>query len=158
MKTWFVLLVSEGHEPPPLIDIDGTLFVQFGIFIVLLIILTKLVFRPYLALLRERSENIDGAKDEAQRDNARADEDLVRYEDQVSTAKKEAASVRTGLRGEGEQQASDLLAKARGESEAKVQAARDKIETSARAAKLALRTRADQIAKSIATKLLGREV
>jgi F-type H+-transporting ATPase subunit b len=158
MKALFVLLAAEGHKPPPLVDLDGTAFVQFGIFVILLFFLTKLVFRPYLALLRERHENIEGAKKEAEGVNTQADDKLNSYEDQIARARKEAAAVRLELREKGESHANTILAKARTDSEAKVQAARNKIEKSSQAAKLALRTRADQIAKSIVTKLLGREV
>jgi F-type H+-transporting ATPase subunit b len=158
MKTALVLLAAEGHKPAPLVDIDGTVFVQFGLFLLLLIVLNKFVFRPYLALMKERDANIDGARTEAQQMNARAGTDLESYEDQVMNARKEAAVVRGQFREEGEKAAGDLLAEARNQSDAKITAAREKIQRSADAARLALRTRADGIAKEIATRLLGREV
>jgi F-type H+-transporting ATPase subunit b len=158
MKTLVLLSAAEGHKPAPLVDIDGTIFVQFGIFIVLLFILTKFVFRPYLAMLKDRDENIDGARSQAAEMNEKADNDLNSYEDKIMAARKEAASVRSVFREEGEKEASDLLGKARAESDAKVETSRQKIRQSADAARLALRTRADRIAKEITTKLLGREV
>jgi F-type H+-transporting ATPase subunit b len=157
MKT-LVLLAAEGHKPPPLVDIDGTIFVQFGIFIVLLFILTKFVFRPYLAMLKERDENIDGARAQAAEMNEQTTADVNSYEDKIMAARKEAASVRAVFREEGENEASDVLGKARAESDAKVESSRQRIRKSADAARLALRTRADRIAKEITTKLLGREV
>jgi F-type H+-transporting ATPase subunit b len=158
LKTTLVLLAGGGHKPAPLVDLDGTIFVQFGIFIVLLFILTKLVFRPYLALLKERSANIDGAKEEAQRMSTAADADLASYEDQVLKARKDAANVRTALRGEGEQQATAVMAEAREQAEQRVTAAREKIQKSAAAAQLSLRAKVDRVAQEIAAKLLGREV
>ena len=156
--TYFVLLTAEGHKPAPLVDIDGTVFVQFGLFLLLLVVLNSCVFRPFLALLRERDENIDGARTKATEMTARADEHLSSYEDQITKARKEAAVIRAGFRGEGEQEASGVLAEARNQSEVRITAARQKIKRSADAARLALRMRADGIAKEIATKLLGREV
>ena len=158
IKTTFAMLVADGHEPAPLIDIDGTIFVHFGLFLLLLFVLTRFVFRPYLALLRERDENIDGARARAREMSQRATDDLESYEDQVIKARKEAATVRAGFREEGERAAAELLAEARARSEAKVAAARTRLHKSADAARLALRTRADGIAQDIATKLLGREV
>jgi F-type H+-transporting ATPase subunit b len=152
------LLAQAEHHPPPLIDFDYTAVVQLGIFLVLLFVLTKLVFRPYLALLRERSENIDGAREQAVRDSTDAEKKMADYEERLIKARKEAAAVRTELRAEGEQTAAEVLGKARDESEAKVRVARQKIEKSTEAAKLSLRTRADAIAKDIASRLLGREV
>lgn len=157
MNTLHVLLAA-GHNPPPLVDLDGTVFVQFGIFVILLVFLTKLVFRPYLALLKERDANIDGAREEAQRLNDSAQGDLSSYEDKINTARKEGAALRAERRAEAETRANEVLADARERADGKLQAARQKIEKSADAAQLALRTRADEIARSIASKLLGREV
>ena len=158
MRTVLTLLVAENEAPPPLVDIDGTIFIQFGIFVVLLLVLTKLVFRPYLALLKERDESIDGAKEEAARMKAAADRDLGSYEDRIIKARKDAASVRVVLRGEGEREAEVLMAEARSQAQATIAAARERIQKSADAARLALRVRADQIAEEITHKLLHREV
>lgn len=150
------LILLSGNIP--LVDLDGTVFIQFGIFLIMLVFLTKFVFKPYLALLRERGENIEGAREDATRVNTDADAKLSSYEEQIVKARKEAASVRAEHRGVGESHAQELLAEARKESDTKLEAARLKIEKSAQAAQLALRTRADQIAKTVASKLLGREV
>jgi F-type H+-transporting ATPase subunit b len=158
MKAFFTLLAATGHKAPPLVDLDTTVFVQFGIFLFLMVILTRLVFRPYLALRAERTRSIDGAREEADRLSEDAAEKLSTYEAQIAKARKEAATVRAEVRAEGESLASQRLKTAHGESEAKVEAARHKIRKTAEAAQLALRTRADQIARSIASKLLGREV
>jgi F-type H+-transporting ATPase subunit b len=158
MKTTMALIAAEGHTAPPLVDLDNTVFIQFGIFMVLLLVLNRLVFRPYLALLRERHENIDGAKEEAQRANCDAEQALLTYEEQIMKARKDASASRLRHREEGEMKASEVLAEARKEGEAKLQATRLKINKSAQAATLALRTRADQIASDVAAKLLGRRV
>ncbi len=155
--TPLTLLAAGGHEPP-LVDIDGTVFVQLGIFLLLLIVLTRFVFKPYLALRAERSTRIEGAKEEAQGLATDADTKLARYEEQILKTRKEAAATRLELRKEGESTASGKLAEARSSADAKLEAARQKLGKSADAAQLALRARADVIARSIAGKLLGREV
>jgi F-type H+-transporting ATPase subunit b len=158
MKPLFVLLAAEGHSPPPLVDIDGTVFIQFGIFVILLLVLNRLVFRPYLQVRRERSENIEGARTRAEELDSDADDKIARYEEKVREARKNAASLRAEKRNEGDTRANEILAEARSKSDAKVETARQSIEKSAEAARSALRERADELAKSIATKLLGREV
>ena len=121
-------------------------------------ILTKLVFRPYLALLNERKENIDGAIENAERVNGEADTKLESYEQQISQAKKQAALQRAELRSVGETEATSMLAEARSKAENRLVEARQSMEKSVQVAQLSLRTRADQIAKTVAQKLLGREV
>ena len=43
----------EAHEPQ-LIDIDHTVFVQLGIFLVLFLVLSKFLWKPYLRVRTER--------------------------------------------------------------------------------------------------------
>jgi F-type H+-transporting ATPase subunit b len=158
MRPLYFILAATGHKPPPLVDIDGTIFIQLGIFLFLLIVLTRFVFRPYLALRTDRSKNIEGAREEAGRLNQDALEKISAHEEQLSKTRKETAATRAQIRQEGEVQATDLLSHARQSADTKVEAARAEIEKSSQAARLALRTRADQIARVVATKILGREV
>lgn len=155
MNPQFVLLAA---APPPLIDIDLTVVIQFIIFLVLLILLTKLVFKPFLEIMKERSENIEGAREKATVLDAEAEEKLESYDEQIKSARKEAANVRGKFRDEGEAQAKEILGGARAKTDAKISAARQKTEKSVKAAQVALQKQADGIAKSIASKLLGREV
>ena len=158
MKPLYVLLAAEGHTPPPLVDIDWTVLIQFGIFMVLLIVLSKFVFGPWLALQQERDDNIDGAKSMASDLDSDADEKISNYEDKLIAARKEAAGVRAEYRKEAEGKAGEVLRSARGLSEKKVKAARTKLAEDSAAAQVELGKRADEIAKAIATRLLGREV
>jgi len=140
------------------VDIDLTVLIQFGIFLVLLVVLNTFVFRPFLALRKERSENIEGARTKAGQLDAEADEKIAGYEEQIVTARKDAASVRAKFREEGEQTAADVLAEAHGKSDAKLETARQKMAKSIESAQSALRSQANDVAKAIAHKLLDREV
>lgn len=157
MVTQATLLVAASQDPP-LIDWDYTLLVQAGIFLLLFVVMRKLVFLPYLEALRERDANIGGARKEAERLGADNDERTQRYQARLMAARKEAATGRTQRRAEGEAKADEVLSDARQRADAKLQAARARIDKSVPAAELALRTRADQLARSIASKVLGRQV
>ena len=74
----------------PLIDIDLTVFIQFGLFLVMLAVSNKLLFKPYLALRERRAEGIEGARAEADRMTAEADAKLAEYERQLATARTQA--------------------------------------------------------------------
>jgi F-type H+-transporting ATPase subunit b len=158
MSAYLSLLSAAGSKPPPLVDIDATIFVQFGIFLLLLLVLTRAVFKPYLALRAERSRSIEGAREEALQLDQDARAKLETYERQILAARKEAAAGRLGCRQEGETKAAALLEDARHRAEESLQAARHKLEKSTEAAELSMRTRADTIARIAASKLLGREV
>ena len=158
MEPLRVLLAAEGHKPPPLVDLDGTVLIQLGFFLFLWIVLSRLVFKPYLALRGEQHANIEGARQTAEREQAEAADKLAHYEQQVLRARKEAAAGRVSQRAHGEEAAQQILAEARTQAEAKVQEARKKIQQTAPAAQLTLRARADQLAQMVVAKVLGRTV
>jgi F-type H+-transporting ATPase subunit b len=157
MTSSFVGLLSAAR-PPPLVDVDATVFVQFAIFLLLLIVLTRFVFKPFLALRAERAQKIEGAKEEAQKLAADAATRLARYEERILAARKEAGSARLAGRKESEAAAAAKLAEVRRSSDTTLGAAREKLEKSVQASQLALRARADVIARVAVAKLLGREV
>ncbi|MBW2731972.1 MAG: ATP synthase F0 subunit B [Deltaproteobacteria bacterium] len=157
MVTQAVLLAAVSQDPP-LIDIDYTLLVQAGIFLVLFVVMRKLVFLPYLQARRERDANIGGARNEAKSLDIDCTERTQRYEERLMAARKEAATGRAQRRAEGTSKGEELLTDARQRADAKLQAARVRIAKSVPAAELALRTRADQLAQAIASKVLGRSV
>jgi F-type H+-transporting ATPase subunit b len=158
MDFQLLLLAAEGHHAPPLIDIDGTVFIQGGIFLVMLFFLNTFVFRPYLQLRKEQAINTAGARERAEQESVQADEQLESYEQQVMQAKKEAAAKRAELRAEGESKAQQTLGLARKEADKKLEKARAELAKSAPAARLALRTRADELAQVVASRVLGREI
>ncbi|MFH1132353.1 MAG: ATP synthase F0 subunit B [Pseudomonadota bacterium] len=158
MEYLLLLAASKGHKAPPLVDVDGTIFIQFGIFLFLLIILNHFVFKPYLAMRKDQHSSIQGAKERAELEEKDADAKLVRYEEHILRARKAAAAGRAERRAEGEAKAQEHLAEARIRAEVKIQQARANIAKTVPAAELALRVRATQLAKAVATKVLGREV
>jgi F-type H+-transporting ATPase subunit b len=158
ITTTWVLLAAVAERPPRLIDLDHTVFVQLGIFLCLLLILTRWVFRPYLALRAERGRSISGVREQALELSDETKRKLGSYEEQIAKTRKEAAVVRLDLRQQGEARAGELVADAQQRADAELNTARQRIEKSTQAAELLLRTRADVLAKAVAKKLLGREV
>ena len=153
-----LLSAAGGHLPPPVIDIDGTLFLQLGIFLTLFVVMRKFVFSPYLEAKRERESTIEGARSRAEATEEETHSKLARYERRVFEARREAAAGRSLARAQGEAKSQALLVSARGKADSKLQEVRAKIATSVPAAELALRTRADELAKAVACKVLGRSL
>ena len=42
-------------ENVPIIDLDSTIFLQLGVFVITGLLLTRILFRPYLAVSRARA-------------------------------------------------------------------------------------------------------
>ena len=158
MNLHLVLLSGgAGHKPPPLIDIDATALVQLGLFLFLLVVLSKLVFKPYLALKAERDERTEGAREAAKSEEADATKKLDDYEVRLLSAQREAAFGRAERREEGEKAAAKRLAEARAKTEAKLQEARARLEKSIPEAEAELKKHAEQLSLDIASHVLGRQ-
>ena len=151
------LLIAHEEGPPPLIDIDGTLFVQFGLFVIMLIVLSRTLFRPYLKLRDARHKGIEGAREEAASMQERAQKTNADYDAQLTRARLRGAEERARLRGEGAIHERQVLGAARDESQKQLDAARGKITADADKARQALTVESTALAKQIVKKILGRE-
>jgi len=147
--------IASGH---PLIDIDLTVLVQFGLFLVLFYVSNKLLFQPYLKLRERRKAGIDGARAEADQMTASADAKLADYEKQLAGARNRANEEGRKVRAEAAAHEKDVTEKARAEAQKAIDEATAKMRQETEAARLQLLPQANTLARQIASKLLGREV
>jgi len=147
--------LASGH---PLIDIDLTAVVQFVLFLLVYVIANKLLFKPYLALRERRKAGIDGARAEAERMTATADAKLADYQKSLAVARERAGDEGRKVRLEAAAHEKDVTDKARSAAQTASDDAQAKMRTETDAARAQLLPQADALAKSIASKLLGREV
>ena len=150
--------ILAASAEPPLIDIDGTLFVQLVLFLLLLIVLTQLLFKPYLRLRDERQQAIGGTADEARRLEADARTRIAEYEGHLAKAKARGAEERARIRAEGAVRQRDVVDKARAETTRRVTEARAEVARLGEQARVELTRQADDIGRRMASRLLGREV
>lgn len=152
------LAVVASGQSHPLIDIDGTVFIQFGIFLVMLFVSNKLLFQPYLRLRARRAEGIDGARATAERMTAEADAKLADYEKQLAIARNRSSEEQRKIRAEANAHDREVTSAARAKNAAALEEARARVQAETEAARKELLPRAEQIGKDIAKRLLGREV
>jgi F-type H+-transporting ATPase subunit b len=150
------LLIAQ-EAPPPLIDLDGTVFVQFAFFVIMLIVLSRFLFKPYLKMRDARHKGIEGAREEASAMQERAQKTNADYDAQLTRARQRGAEERARLRGEGAVYERQVLGAARDESQKTLDAARGKIASDAGAARDKLAAESTALAKQIVKKILGRE-
>ena len=153
-----VVVTLAAGDSHPLIDIDGTIFIQFGLFLVMLVVANKLLFQPYLRLRERRAEGIEGAKAEAERMTAEADSKLVDYERQLGAARAKASEEQRKIRGAANAHEREVTTTARATAAAALEEARDRVRTETEAARKELMPRAEQIGNQRAARILGREV
>jgi F-type H+-transporting ATPase subunit b len=142
----------------PLLDIDWTGFVQFGVFLLTALIATAFLFRPYLAMRDRRSTGIEGARGEAVRMTAEADAKLVSYDKELAAARARANEEKRKVRSEAAAHQREVTERARAEATAALDQAKARVTAETAAARAQLMPRAGQLAQEIASRLLGRKV
>ena len=154
----FATLLMLEESAPPLIDVDGTVLIQFGLFLIMFFALSRLLFKPYLRVREARDAGITGARAEAKTAEERAHKIVGDYEQQLTRAKQRGADERTKLRADGAKRENDLLNAARTESQNAIGAAKTRIQTEATQAGAQLEREAGVLAKQMAAKIVGREI
>lgn len=156
------LLADSGVAPqahhPQLIDVDGTIFVQLALFALLAVVLTKLLWNPYLRVRSERVTRVDGYKKDAIRMEADAATRLARAEAALAEARRLGSGERAVARAEAQAREQTLVAEAQAEAQRTLAAARTKLEATVATERTRLVASARDIALGAARRILGREV
>ena len=151
-------LVEVAAANQPLIDIDGTVIIQFVLFVVMFFAANKLLLQPYLKLRAKRIAGIDGARAEAERMSAEADGKLADYESKLSAARAKAAAEQRKIRAEAAAHEREVSDKARTAATAAMDTATATVKRETEAARAELVPQAQLIARRMAKQLLGREI
>src|SRR4051794_36832523 len=95
------------------VDLDLSLFVQLGFFLVLLFVLKPTLFDPMMRLFEEREKRIDGTRHQATKEDERSAKALAKYEAILAKAREAGAAERDVLRAEGLKREAELMAQVR---------------------------------------------
>ncbi len=152
------LLAAAEEAPPPLIDLDWTVAIQFGLFLIMFFVLNQFLFQPYLKMREERGKSIEGAKQDAKKMDEQARATIADYDAKMSRAKQRGAEERALKRSEAAAREGQLLVAAREEAQKAMQAARMRVSIQTQQARTKLEAESDALARMMAQKILGREV
>jgi len=150
-----IVSLASGH---PLIDIDLTAIVQFALFLITMYVSNKLLFQPYLQLRERRKAGIEGARAEAERMTSEADAKLADYEKSLAAARDRAAEEGRKIRIAAAAHEKEVTEKARATAQQALDAAQQRVKAETEAARRQLLPQAEALARSISSRLLGREV
>jgi F-type H+-transporting ATPase subunit b len=141
-----------------IVDLDGTVFVQLAMFFIAFIVLYALVFKPMVALLDAREEAIEGARNQAKQLDSDVQAKQATFEAELRRVRTSSGEERERLRGEGQELERKLLDRVRVETQALVNDAKTRLESEALTARAELRAQSGELARDIASRVLGREV
>ena len=154
MESIPLLLVASAAAP--VVDIDGTAYVQLVIFLALMAVLYPLLFKPWLETLERRSQAIAGAAAEAERLRSQADGMGGDYDKRLAALREEAHGIKSAARHAAEAERHKILGSARSESGRELEQARERAAREAAAAREALQGQIDALARDVSQKILGR--
>lgn len=157
-----LMVAAGGAAPqahaPQLIDIDGTLFIQLGLFLLLMFVLHKLLWKPFLRVRGERVSRVEGYREEAARLEAEAAARLTRTEAELAEARRIGSGERALARAEAHAREQTLLAGAQAAAQKTVAEARTRLDATLVAERAKLKATSVAIGREAAARILGREV
>ncbi|PWU18097.1 MAG: ATP synthase F0 subunit B [Candidatus Rokuibacteriota bacterium] len=151
-----VALASEGEGG--FINLDRSLLIQAVNFGLLLLVLVKLLYRPLLAKMDERSQAIKKSLEEAQAARAEAQREREEHAAKIQAAYAEAQAIRAAALAEAAEEQRRLVEAARAEAARLVQSARAELEQDVRRARQELRQEVSDLAIGVAERLIKRSL
>jgi len=138
------------------IQLDYTLLIQMGNFLVLLWLLNKFLYKPILGVLDERRRRMEASERSVRELQERTSIQWEQYQAELQKAKSAAAAEKEKLKAEGTEAERKLLEQARLEASRSVEESRKTLEEQLQQARQALRAQADSLGLEMAEKILGR--
>lgn len=147
---------GHGEGGGGLISIDKSLIVQFVNFFLLLFILQRLLYKPFLAKMQERTAAIKTSLEEAQAARAAATRQQEENEARLRAAYAEAASIREQALREAAEESRKHIEAAQSQARKMVDDTKAQLDTEVRRARDDLRREVSELATAVAEKLVRR--
>ena len=141
-----------------MIKLDWTLLLQFANFMILLVVLNVLLYKPLRAALAARKATIDGDLAKARATEEQIQAQVAEYEAKLQEARQRGSQERTALRQTAVAEEGRLLGAANEAASRRLQELKGQVADEAASARQALRGETEALARQIAGKVLGRSV
>jgi F-type H+-transporting ATPase subunit b len=141
-----------------MIDINSSLIIQLVNFLVLLIVLNFILFKPIRQIMMEREQGISSALGDAKNAQERMQKLLDDYNVSLAEAKQKAAATYNTIYQRGIDAQRDMISAERTKAGQELDKARAEIVSASTAARADLRKEAERLSQDITSKLLGRAV
>jgi F-type H+-transporting ATPase subunit b len=140
------------------IQIDSSLLLQIINFLILIVILNFLLYKPLLAIIDKRNGRIENGREEIARLDRLVEEKMAAYEEKVRATKIEALGKNKHLMKEGSDQAKAIVDGVSKEILALTQQYHEKLRQEVLSARETLSSQSQRISLEIAEKVLGRRL
>ena len=141
-----------------MINLDYSLLIQAAVFIVFVLLINQILFRPVVRLLERRKEATVGAQERALSLQEQAEKEVALLEEKLAKARQEAALERDRVKKKILSEQKQFIERARKAIEKDIPALREKALGEAEKVEETLRKELEPFAEKIAAKVMGRVV
>jgi len=141
-----------------MLTIDYTLIIQLLNFLLLILLLNIIVFRPVRNMLNKRKEEMSSDTERAQEWGQKAEKYSAELQVNISDVRKNGISEKEALKSEGIEEEQKMLKDTYSMAEDKVNRARAELEEKRIKARDSLHKEIDGFSKDLAEKFLGRGI
>ena len=141
-----------------MVDINLTLFIQMANFLVLIVILNYLLYKPILSILDRRKARLDESEDEIKRLNLTVEQKAAEYEEKLRQAKQAALGKKSEILKEAADSAKAIIDEERGKIPAMLAEFQSRVSQEVEGARQVLKNQSQKISAEIAEKVLGRSL
>ena len=134
------------------------ILIQWANFLILLILMNKILYRPLRGLMDAREGKVKGDLHSAERDRKEAQGYISQYEDSLAEIQRENTEALLGLQQEMTEAGRKRMEEIRRQTSSQTEEARAAIAAEAAQARKELQGRAKDLAAGIANRLAGRKV
>ncbi|HIJ60259.1 MAG TPA: hypothetical protein HPP56_06550 [Nitrospirae bacterium] len=137
-----------------MLEFNSWYFVLLANFLILLVVLNSILFRPLKKILKEREGTINGMLNEAKSMIDKKDSMLKEFKAQQMEAKVKAKTIYEALRQEGLKTQKETVSKAEAEAVEMIEKARKELQAECERAKASLKADLEKLSTEIMNKLV----
>lgn len=141
-----------------MIDINISVLYQLGNFLVLLVALNYILFKPIRQIMQEREQGISSSLSDAKAAQERMQNLLEQYNVSLAEAKQKASSTFNIIYQQGLDAQREMISAERTKAGEMLDKARAQVAAAAKEARSELKKEAERLSEEITSKLLGRAV
>jgi F-type H+-transporting ATPase subunit b len=141
-----------------MLQIDQSLLIQVGNFILLVILLNIFLYRPIRRIIAQRGEEMGSLEHAIREYHEKVEEDEKGIQEHMVQARKEGFQVKESLKMEGLEKEKGILQKSSSTVEEKISKARTEIDKQVKDVRKILDKQVAAFSKELAEKILGRNV
>jgi F-type H+-transporting ATPase subunit b len=142
----------------PVILPDYTLFIQIANFLLLLVLLNAILYRPIRKILKNRREEMDAFQHKIQDFEGKFSSFTKKIQEGTTEARKEGLKERESLKKNGQEEEKQMLREASSKASVKIGDARKEMDDKLKGVRLSLEREMALFSKELAEKVLGRSL